>query len=100
MKRGEGWTERRTDLAVAAGLVAAVLLAFSGVLRNGFVNYDDQLYITANPVTQQGFSASTVAWAFTTVAATNWHPLTWLSMMLDVDLFGLQPAGHHAVSLG
>src|SRR5208283_535842 len=88
------------DLTIAAGLVAAVLLAFSGVLSNGFVNLDDTEYITQNPVTQQGLSASTVAWAFTTVTAANWHPLTWLSIMLDVDLFGLNPAGHHAMSLG
>jgi hypothetical protein len=80
--------------------VAVVLLAFSGVLRNGFVSLDDDLYITRNPVTQQGLSASTVAWAFTTGTAANWHPLTWLSILLDVDLFGLQPAGHHAMSLG
>src|SRR5271166_5869649 len=100
MKGWKWWRGRRPDLAIAAGLVAAVLLVFSGVLRNGFVNYDDELYITANPVTQQGLSASTVAWAFTTGTAANWHPLTWLSIMLDVDLFGLDPLGHHAMSLG
>jgi hypothetical protein len=97
MGMGKG---RRLDLAIAAGLMAAVLLAFSGVLRNGFVNFDDPLYITGNPVTQQGLSPSTVAWAFTTGFAANWHPLTWLSVMLDVELFGLEPSGHHAMSLG
>ena len=100
MKGWKWWRGRRSDLALAAGLVAAVLLAFSSVLKNGFVSLDDKLYITQNPVTQQGLSASTVAWAFTTVTAANWHPLTWLSLMLDVELFGLHPAGHHAVSLG
>ena len=88
------------DLAIAAGLAAAVLLAFSGVLRNGFVSFDDALYVTQNAVTQRGLSPSTVAWAFTTGTAANWHPLTWLSVMLDVELFGLDPSGHHAVSLG
>ena len=91
---------RAVDLAIGAGLVAAVLLVFSGVLGNRFVNFDDPLYITGNPVTQKGLSASTVAWAFTTVSAANWHPLTWLSVMLDIDLFGLDPRGHHAMSLG
>src|SRR5215472_7397786 len=100
MKEWEWWKGRRRDLAVVAGLLAAVLLAFSGVLRNGFVSWDDPQYITGNPVTQQGITASTVAWAFTTVTAANWHPLTWLSLMLDVQLFGLNPSCHHAVSLG
>jgi hypothetical protein len=100
MKEWEWWKGRRGDLAVVAGLLAAVLLAFSGVLRNGFVSFDDIQYITGNPVTQQGLTASTVAWAFTTVSAANWHPLTWLSLMLDVQLFGLNPSYHHAVSLG
>src|SRR5215472_10223296 len=100
MKGWKCWSGCRSDLALAAGLVTAVLLVFSSVLRNGFVGGDDDLYITRNPVTQQGLSASTVAWAFTTGTAANWHPLTWLSIMLDVDLFGLQPAGHHAMSLG
>jgi hypothetical protein len=80
--------------------VFAVLLAFSDVLRNGFVNFDDPYYITGNPVIRQGLSPATVAWAFTTGFAANWHPLTWLSVMLDVELFGLEPSGHHAMNLG
>jgi hypothetical protein len=99
--RGSKWGRRRVpDVAIAAGLVVAVLLAFSAVFRNGFVNFDDPLYITENQVTQRGLSVSTVVWAFVTDSAANWHPLTWLSVMLDIDLFGLHPAGHHAMSLG
>jgi hypothetical protein len=100
MKGWERWRARQPDFALAAGLVALVLLAFSAVLRNGFVSLDDVFYVTDNPVTQRGLSASTVAWAFTTLYAANWHPLTWLSVMLDVELFGLDPLGHHAMSLG
>ena len=96
----EGSRGRSYDFLIAGSLVCAVLLAYCGVLKNGFVNLDDRVYLTENAVTQQGISASTVAWAFTTHTAQNWHPLTWLSMMLDVELFGLDPAGHHAVSLG
>src|SRR5215469_3455394 len=96
----EGWRGRRPDLALAALLVLAVLLAFSDVVRNGFVKFDDPFYITGNPMIQHGLSPSTVAWAFTTGFAANWHPLTWLSVMLDVELFGLEPSGHHAMSLG
>jgi len=99
--RGSEWGRRRVpDVAIAAGLVVAVLLAFSAVFRNDFVSFDDPLYITENQITQRGLSASTVAWAFVTDSAANWHPLTWLSVMLDIDLFGLHPAGHHAMSLG
>jgi tetratricopeptide (TPR) repeat protein len=96
----EGSRGRSYDLLIAGGLVCAVLLAYWGVLKNGFVNFDDRVYLTENAVTQRGISASTVAWAFTTRTAENWHPLTWLSMMLDVELFGLDPSGHHAMSLG
>jgi tetratricopeptide (TPR) repeat protein len=95
-----GGRDRKHDLAIAAGLVAAVLLVFSPVLKNGFVHLDDPVYISSNPVTQKGLSPSNVAWAFTTGTDANWFPLTWLSVMLDVDLFGLEPSGHHAMSLG
>jgi len=95
----KSFRDRLPDFALSAGLMAAVLVAFSGVLKNGFVSLDDTLYITQNPTTQRGLSASSVAWAFTTGSAANWHPLTWLSVMLDVELFGLDPSGHHAVSL-
>jgi hypothetical protein len=95
----EPWRGRQPDFAIAVGLAAVVLVAFSGVLGNGFVSFDDPLYITENSVTQQGLSPSNVVWAFTTGSAANWHPLTWLSVMLDVDLFGLNPAGHHAMSV-
>ncbi|HKE11444.1 MAG TPA: hypothetical protein VKE73_07720 [Myxococcota bacterium] len=95
-----GGRDRKLDLVIAAGLVVAVLLAFSPVFKNGFVHLDDPVYISSNPVTQKGLSPSNVAWAFTTGTDANWFPLTWLSVMLDVDLFGLEPSGHHAMSLG
>ena len=68
-------------------------------LHNGFVNYDDPAYVTSNFHVQQGLTKQSVAWAFTSTAEANWHPLTWLSHMLDVRLFRLRPAGHHAQSL-
>ncbi|HKE10917.1 MAG TPA: tetratricopeptide repeat protein [Myxococcota bacterium] len=93
------WKSRLPDLALALGLALATLWAYYGALDNGFVHYDDTLYVTRNPVTQQGLSRSTVLWAFTTGFAANWHPLTWLSVMLDVQLFGLDARGHHATSI-
>jgi len=76
-------------------LVVCTLALYNGVNQNGFVNYDDDAYITANRHVQSGLSASTIGWAFTTFDAANWHPLTWISHALDYQLFKLNPAGHH-----
>jgi len=83
---------------VAAGLVAAVLAIYAQTLRFGTAQSDDLLYLTDNGVVQAGLSPRSVAWAFTSHYAANWHPLTWLSLMLDVDLFGPTPGGHHATN--
>jgi len=90
---------RWRDVGVGIGVGALALIAYLPALGNGFVAYDDTLYVTRNPVTQLGLTWDTVRWAFTTGFAANWHPLTWLSTMLDVELFGLDPRGHHATSL-
>ena len=87
-----------TILACAV-LAIAILAAFSPALHAGFTNYDDELYVTSNRGVNQGLSAEAVRWAFTTFHAANWHPLTWLSHQLDVTLWGLEPHGHHMVSL-
>jgi Flp pilus assembly protein TadD len=80
-------------------IIIATILAYSGIFNNGFVHFDDTVYITENPHIQNGLTPSSVAWAFTAFHASNWHPLTWLSHILDVTLFGLSPAGHHAMGL-
>jgi tetratricopeptide (TPR) repeat protein len=85
--------------AVAVVLAVVTLAVYAPVRGHGFVDYDDGEYVFANPHVQAGLSAESVAWAFTTMAVTNWHPLTWLSHMLDVQLFGLDPAGHHLVNV-
>lgn len=82
-----------------AAIVVVTSAAYAPVFNNGFVNFDDNLYVTANPQVQEGISLGGVEWAFTTSFAANWHPVTWLSHMLDFQLFGTNPAGHHAVSL-
>ncbi|MGA4578578.1 tetratricopeptide repeat protein [Limisphaera sp. VF-2] len=81
---------------VVAALTAAL---FSRVLTCDFVDYDDGDYVTANEQVQKGLDWPAVRWAFTTGHASNWHPLTWLSHMTDVQLYGLRPAGHHATSM-
>lgn len=80
-------------------LAGLVVLAFGGALRCGFVHFDDPLYVFENVQVSKGLTPDGIRWAFTTGHAANWHPLTWLSHMADVDLYGLAPAGHHATSL-
>lgn len=85
--------------AIALALAAVTLAVYAPVRGHEFVNYDDDEYVFRNSRVQEGLSASSVAWAFTAMDAANWHPLTWMSHMLDCQLFGLEPAGHHATSL-
>ncbi len=83
-------------VVVLIGLVAAVYLQ---VARHDFINYDDPEYITDNPQIQQPLDAGALAWAFRTTHASNYHPLTWLSHILDYNLYGMNPAGHHLASV-
>jgi Tfp pilus assembly protein PilF len=82
-----------------AALAAATLAVFWGARQCQFVNYDDPAYITSNQEIQHGLTAESVRWAFQSGAASNWHPLTWLSHLADVDLYGMNPAGHHLTSV-
>lgn len=82
-----------------AALLALTLLAFEPLRHNGFVKYDDDTYLTANFKVQLGLTRESIHWAFTTGRGANWHPITWLSHMLDYQLFGLNPLGHHLTSL-
>ena len=89
---------RRLQLFVVAGLlVAAGLLAFQPLAGNGFIQFDDQLYIVENPHVRSGIGVENLRWALTSAYASNWHPLTWLSHQLDVELFGLDAGSHHRV---
>jgi tetratricopeptide (TPR) repeat protein len=86
-------------LLLAAGLALAVLAAFWPVLSAEFINHDDDFYVTRNPIVQRGLTAEGVRWAWTATEVANWHPVTWMAHMLDWQLFGAAPAGHHATSL-
>ncbi len=82
-----------------AWLLALVTLGlYLPVARFGFCVYDDSLYVTENPTVQNGLTWTGLKWAFTTMAAANWHPVTWISHMLDCTLFGLNPAGPHLIN--
>jgi protein O-mannosyl-transferase len=91
--------QKHISIFVYVGIVVATLVAYEPIRHNYFVSYDDPLYITANPIVAGGISCNSVILAFTKLYATNWHPLTWLSHMLDYRLFGPNPLGHHLVSV-
>ena len=82
-----------------AALAVTVLLAVAPVVGGGFLVLDDPGYVTANPRVLSGLSLANLRWAATTGHAANWHPLTWLSHQLDVELWGLDARGHHATNL-
>jgi tetratricopeptide (TPR) repeat protein len=88
------------SLGIAAGLLAAVAAVYARSAGFDFINYDDPKYILENPAVRDGLTPEGVRWAFTATWAANWHPLTWLSHMLDVSLFGLDAGKHHLASVG
>ncbi len=91
---------RRTGVWIALGLVVATAVAYRPVWDNGFVeNYDDTTYITKNPHVLAGLTWRGAWWALTTGSQSNWHPLTWLSLQLDVTLFGPGARGFHFTNL-
>ena len=89
----------RRELGIVVLLVAATLAVYRQVGSLDFVNYDDPDYVSGNATVRAGLTREGVAWAFTTGHAGNWHPLTWLSHMLDVRLHGLSPGGHHVTNV-
>ena len=92
--------EKRGTLLICAALAAVTLAAFEPIGNNGFVDFDDDKYVTDNPWVQMGLNADSFTWAFTSFHTGNWHPLTWISHIIDCSIFDLKPAGHHLVSLG
>src|SRR5689334_1207028 len=80
-------------------LAVVTFVVYLPSLRNDFVNYDDADYVTANSHVQSGITWENVKWAFTTGHASNWHPITWLSHMLDCQLFSQNASMHHLVSV-
>lgn len=84
---------------LAAVLVALAVLPYLQTFRHDFVNYDDDVYVTENPHVQHALTSDGVAWAFSTFKGGNWHPITWLSHMLDVSVWGLNAGGHHLTNV-
>ena len=93
-------SRRTTLLLFALTLVAGVFLVYAPVAHHDWVAYDDDVYLLENPHVARGLEWSEVRWVFTHAYAANYHPLTWLSHMLDVELFGLEPGSHQLVNAG
>jgi protein O-mannosyl-transferase len=92
--------EYLVELSISAALAVLTLLIYCPTFNYPFVNYDDPVYVFKNPHVQAGLTADGVRWAFTAFDCGNWHPLTWLSLQLDVDLYGgLRPGGFHLTNV-
>ncbi len=89
----------RRDLFFCLALLLAILAVYSQVAHFDFVNYDDPDYTTGNRHIRAGLTGAGVVWAFTSSYAANWFPLTWLSHMLDYQLYGSNAGGHHVTNL-
>ena len=86
-------------LGVCIFLAAITWLVFGQTLRHEFVNYDDDEYVFKNAQVARGLTLEGIVWAFTHVHSANWHPLTWISHMLDCQFYGLNPGGHHLTNV-
>jgi tetratricopeptide (TPR) repeat protein len=92
-------TKNQFAALICLALAVITTALYLPITHHAFVNFDDDDYITNNSHVQAGLTWAGVIWAFQTGAAANWHPLTWLSHMLDCQLYGLYPGGHHSTNL-
>lgn len=92
---------KRTRLLIllCIALSAVTLSVYWQVGDHEFINYDDNAYVYDNLHVAEGISGSNIIWAFTSVYAANWHPITWLSHMADAHIYGMDPRGHHLSSV-
>ena len=79
--------------------MATTILVYQPASHFQFLNYDDNLYVTQNPQVRSELTWNTLRWSFTTLDAWNWHPATWLSHALDVQLFGVNAGAHHEINV-
>jgi len=91
--------QNRIKVMIGLLLIIATLIAYWHIENFDFIDVDDELYVTENRQVQNGLTFEGIVWAFTTFHAANWHPVTWLSHMLDFSLYGLNPMGHHWTNL-
>jgi len=101
MRMSAPTTERPSSWQVPViclGLAAMTFAVFGQTLTHEFIDYDDNAYVYDNPVVSQGLTLKGILWAFS-FHADNWHPLTWLSHILDCQWYGLHPGGHHLTNV-
>ena len=91
--------KKHTNVLLYLFLFITTFSVYVNVIHFSFINYDDTWYVTANQYVQNGLTLSGVNWSLTAIYAANWHPLTWMSHMLDVTLYGMNPGGHHLTNL-
>ena len=89
----------RPNIIICVFIVLVTLTVYGQTRTHDFIGYDDDKYVTENMYVRQGLNKETFIWAFRSTHASNWHPLTWLSHMLDVELFGMHPGRHHMTSV-
>src|SRR5436305_1424100 len=89
---------RRQVRSIASALFLAIAALYAPALRDQFIALDDNQYVTFNAHVQAGISLSGIKWAFSDMEG-NWHPVTWISHMLDCQIYGLNPAGHHLTNV-
>jgi tetratricopeptide (TPR) repeat protein len=97
--RSAGLNDRWLVPGICIFLMAIVWVVFGQTLRYEFVSFDDDLYVYDNPIVQKGLTWEGFRWALTYGSIGHWHPLTWLSHMLDCQLYGLQAGGHHLTNI-
>ena len=93
------WVYNHQRLLICILLAAVTFAVYLPVRNHEFVHYDDDVYVSNNTEVKSGLSWQGIQWAFTTGYASNWHPLTWLSLMLDCQLFGVKPGPMHLVNV-
>jgi tetratricopeptide (TPR) repeat protein len=90
-------TGKRIILVITLAIIT--FCVYSNLLKSDFIGHDDPDYITQNLQVLKGLTPDSILWAFTSTSAANWHPLAWLSHLLDISLYGLNPTGHHLTNL-
>jgi tetratricopeptide (TPR) repeat protein len=99
------WTTKDTSDSLLSSsvicivLIAAIIIVYIQVVGFGFINLDDPGYVSSNDIVKQGITPEGIRWAVSTFHKANWHPLTWVSHMLDVQFFGMNPGMHHLTNV-
>jgi len=91
--------DKRIDILICFFLVLLIFCVYSQVKEHSFIDYDDDRYVTENSNVKKGLTKESIIWAFKSTFASNWHPLTWLSHMMDFRLYGMNSGAHHLINV-